>query len=79
MNAGAIPFIYSNVPEGVMWIETENTIYGRTSNPYDSRKGVGGSSGGECGLLGSAASLIGIGSDIGGSIVFPRCSMACLV
>ncbi|KAI6181612.1 Amidase domain-containing protein [Aphelenchoides besseyi] len=62
--AGAIPFL-------VMWIETENTIYGRTNNPYDSRKAVGGSSGGEGALLGAGATIIGIGSDIGGSIRVP--------
>ncbi|KAI6197953.1 hypothetical protein M3Y94_01286700 [Aphelenchoides besseyi] len=69
--AGAIPFLMSNVPEGVMWIETENTIYGRTKNPYDNRKAVGGSSGGEGALLGAGATVIGIGSDIGGSIRVP--------
>ncbi|KAI6183302.1 Fatty-acid amide hydrolase 2 [Aphelenchoides bicaudatus] len=71
MNAGAIPFLYSNVPEGVMWMETENTIYGRTYNAYDNRKGVGGSSGGEGALLGAGASVLGVGSDIGGSIRTP--------
>lgn len=71
MSAGAIPFVYSNVPEGVMWIESENTLYGRTSNAYDTRKGVGGSSGGEGALISSGASVIGIGSDIGGSIRIP--------
>ncbi|KJH46693.1 Amidase [Dictyocaulus viviparus] len=69
--AGAILLAISNVPEVCMWVETYNTIYGRTANPYDTRRMVGGSSGGEGALLGAAASLIGIGSDIGGSIRMP--------
>ncbi|KAI6240006.1 Fatty-acid amide hydrolase 2 [Aphelenchoides fujianensis] len=69
--AGAIPLVMTNVPEGLMWIETDNTIYGRTCNAYDSRLGVGGSSGGEGALLGAAATVIGIGTDIGGSVRTP--------
>ncbi|PIO74722.1 hypothetical protein TELCIR_03257 [Teladorsagia circumcincta] len=41
-----------------MWVETSNTIYGRTSNPYDARRMAGGSSGGEGALLGAAASVV---------------------
>ncbi|TKR63187.1 hypothetical protein L596_027048 [Steinernema carpocapsae] len=52
-------------------MESSNTIYGRTNNPYDSRRGVGGSSGGEGAIIAAAGSVIGIGSDIGGSIRIP--------
>ncbi|VDO18606.1 unnamed protein product [Heligmosomoides polygyrus] len=69
--AGGILLAITNVPEVCMWVETLNTIYGRTSNPYDARRMCGGSSGGEGALLGAAASVIGIGSDIGGSIRMP--------
>ncbi|KAK6031420.1 aspartyl/glutamyl-tRNA amidotransferase subunit A domain protein, partial [Ostertagia ostertagi] len=69
--AGGILLAISNVPEVCMWVETSNTIYGRTSNPYDARRMAGGSSGGEGALLGAAASVIGVGSDIGGSIRMP--------
>lgn len=54
-----------------MWWESVNTIYGRTSNPYDTRHISGGSSGGEAALIASAGSVVGIGSDIGGSIRMP--------
>jgi fatty acid amide hydrolase 2 len=54
-----------------MWWESNNTIYGRTNNPYDSRRIVGGSSGGEGALISSAGSVFGIGSDTGGSIRTP--------
>ncbi|EYC11544.1 hypothetical protein Y032_0050g1966 [Ancylostoma ceylanicum] len=69
--AGGILLAISNVPEVCMWVESANTIYGRTTNPYDARRMAGGSSGGEGALLGAAASVIGIGSDIGGSIRMP--------
>ncbi|VDM60810.1 unnamed protein product [Angiostrongylus costaricensis] len=69
--AGGILLAITNVPEVCMWVETCNTIYGRTMNPYDTRRMAGGSSGGEGALLGAAGSLIGIGSDIGGSIRMP--------
>ena len=40
-------------------------------NPHDVTRGVGGSSGGEAALLAARGSIIGIGSDIGGSIRIP--------
>ncbi|CAB3411227.1 unnamed protein product [Caenorhabditis bovis] len=70
-NAGGILLAITNVPEVCMWVETTNTVYGRTKNPYDTRRMTGGSSGGEGALLGAAGSVIGIGSDIGGSIRMP--------
>ncbi|KAK0428919.1 hypothetical protein QR680_011082 [Steinernema hermaphroditum] len=70
-NAGAILLALTNVPELCMWVESSNHVYGRSKNPYDSRRGVGGSSGGEGALLSAAGSVIGIGSDIGGSIRIP--------
>ncbi|XP_014288802.1 fatty-acid amide hydrolase 2 isoform X2 [Halyomorpha halys] len=69
--AGAIPLLVSNTPELCLHIETSNPKYGRTNNPYDLRRTAGGSSGGEVSLLGSAASVIGVGSDIGGSLRIP--------
>lgn len=69
--AGAIPLGVTNVPELCMWMETNNTVYGRTNNPYDPRHIVGGSSGGEGAIIGAGASPFGLGSDIGGSIRMP--------
>ncbi|CAK1555766.1 unnamed protein product [Leptosia nina] len=68
---GAIIIGLTNVPELCMWWETYNTIYGRTNNPYDTTRIVGGSSGGEGSLQGAGGSCFGIGSDIGGSIRMP--------
>lgn len=61
----------TNVPEGLLWSETNNTIYGRTNNAYDIRRTSGGSSGGEAALIAAAGSIFGIGSDVGGSIRIP--------
>lgn len=47
-NAGAIPFCLTNVSELCMWYESNNTIHGRSNNPYDSFRIVGGSSGDFC-------------------------------
>uniref|UniRef100_A0A1I8ANL3 Amidase domain-containing protein n=1 Tax=Steinernema glaseri TaxID=37863 RepID=A0A1I8ANL3_9BILA len=69
--AGGILLGITNVPECLMAFETFNSIFGTTRNPYDSRRSPGGSSGGEGALVSSCGSLIGIGSDIGGSVRIP--------
>ncbi|XP_025993307.2 fatty-acid amide hydrolase 2-B [Solenopsis invicta] len=70
-NAGAIPLCVTNTPEMCMGFDTTNRLYGRTCNPYDARYSSGGSSGGEGALLGAGASVIGIASDLAGSIRVP--------
>lgn len=70
-NAGAIPLCVTNTPELCCGFETTNLLHGRTCNPYDTRYSAGGSSGGEGALLGAGASVIGIGSDLAGSIRVP--------
>ncbi|HZX27078.1 MAG TPA: amidase [Telluria sp.] len=69
--AGAIVIARSNVPEFAMTGETTNPRFGRTNNPLDPSRVAGGSTGGEGALVGSGASLAGIGSDILGSIRIP--------
>jgi fatty acid amide hydrolase 2 len=69
--AGAIPLGVTNVSELCMWMESHNRVYGRSRNPYDPSRTVGGSSGGEGGIIGAGASPFGLGSDIGGSIRLP--------
>ncbi|KAG8231366.1 hypothetical protein J437_LFUL008915, partial [Ladona fulva] len=69
--AGAIPLALTNVSELCMWWESHNTVHGRTYNPYDANRIVGGSSGGEGCLQAAAGSPMGLGSDIGGSIRMP--------
>ncbi len=69
--AGAIPLGVTNTSELCMWYESNNRVYGRTNNPYDPSRIVGGSSGGEGAIVGAGGSPFGLGSDIGGSIRMP--------
>ncbi|XP_019135084.2 fatty-acid amide hydrolase 1 [Larimichthys crocea] len=68
---GAIPFVKTNLPQGLLNYDCGNHIYGQTVNPHNLQKTPGGSSGGEGALIGGGGSLLGIGSDIGGSIRIP--------
>ena len=56
--AGGIMLGVTNVSEMCMWWESSNTIYGRTSNPYNTNRIVGGSSGGEVNYLKQCWNLI---------------------
>lgn len=69
--AGFLPLGVSNAPEGGLWMETTNLVYGRTNNPWDLSRTSGGSSGGEGALVASGCSPVGLGSDVGGSIRIP--------
>uniref|UniRef100_A0AC35TNT5 Amidase domain-containing protein n=1 Tax=Rhabditophanes sp. KR3021 TaxID=114890 RepID=A0AC35TNT5_9BILA len=70
-NAGALIICYSTCPELRWNIETNSKLYGRCCNPYDVRRTSGASSSGEGSIIGAGASLMGIGSDIAGSIRIP--------
>jgi Asp-tRNA(Asn)/Glu-tRNA(Gln) amidotransferase A subunit family amidase len=69
--AGAIIIARSNIPEMALAGESENPLYGRTNNPLDPERTCGGSSGGEGALVGSGSTVLGVGSDILGSIRIP--------
>uniref|UniRef100_A0A8C2CW55 Fatty-acid amide hydrolase 1 n=1 Tax=Cyprinus carpio TaxID=7962 RepID=A0A8C2CW55_CYPCA len=68
---GAIPFIKTNIPQGLLNYDCSNPIYGQTLNPCNLQKSPGGSSGGEGALIGGGGSFLGIGTDIAGSIRIP--------
>uniref|UniRef100_V9KM32 Fatty-acid amide hydrolase 1 n=1 Tax=Callorhinchus milii TaxID=7868 RepID=V9KM32_CALMI len=68
---GAIPFVKTNVPQSLLSYECSNPIFGSTANPYNGNRTSGGSSGGEGALIAGGGSILGFGSDIGGSIRFP--------
>lgn len=69
--AGAIPLGLTNVSELLMWMESDNRVYGRTSCAYDLKRTCGGSSGGEGASVGAGGAPFGLGADIGGSIRIP--------
>ncbi|KFZ67361.1 Vitamin D3 hydroxylase-associated protein, partial [Podiceps cristatus] len=68
---GAIPFAMTNVPQSLFNYDCSNPIFGQTLNPLNHQKSPGGSSGGEGALIAGGGSILGIGSDIGGSIRLP--------
>jgi amidase len=69
--AGAILLGKTNCTELCGSGETDNQVYGRTSNPYDLTRSPGGSSGGEVAIIAAGGSPLGLGSDSGGSIRGP--------
>ena len=69
--AGAILLGKTNTPEFTLRVETDNLVYGRTSNPYDASRTTGGSSGGAVAIVAACGSPFDIGSDTGGSIRIP--------
>lgn len=69
--AGAIVLGGSATPDNCWSQETETLLHGRTSNPWDRSRTVGGSTGGEAALIAAGCSPLGVGSDIAGSIRLP--------
>ncbi len=61
----------TNCPEFLMAYETDNLLYGRTSNPWSLDHSAGGSSGGEAAAIATGMSALGLGSDSGGSVREP--------
>ncbi|GAB4193061.1 MAG: amidase [Roseiflexaceae bacterium] len=69
--AGAIVVGKTNVPQLLLYYESDNPLYGRTSNPWDLARTSGGSSGGESAIIAAGGSPLGLGNDIGGSVRVP--------
>ena len=69
--AGAILLGNTNTPEYLMAYETDNSLSGKTSNPWNLERSSGGSSGGEAAAIASGCSAGGVGSDGGGSVRVP--------
>ncbi|MCA9660777.1 MAG: amidase [Myxococcales bacterium] len=69
--AGAILLGITNVPEGGLWLETYNTVYGRTCNPWHLGRTSGGSSGGDGAIVSAGGVPFALGADVGGSIRIP--------
>lgn len=70
-DAGAVILGKTNMPEfGVIGI-TENPLFGRTVNPWDTGKHCGGSSGGSAAAVAAGLCPVAMGNDAGGSIRIP--------
>ncbi|XP_078527804.1 vitamin D3 hydroxylase-associated protein-like [Lissotriton helveticus] len=68
---GGIPFVKTNIPQALLNYDCSNPVYGQTRNPLNHKKAPGGSSGGEGAIIAGGGSIVGIGSDMGGSLRFP--------
>lgn len=61
----------TNLPITLLSFESTNDVWGRCTNPHNSRYSPGGSTGGEGALLAYGGGRIGIGSDVAGSVRAP--------
>ncbi|MEN3263341.1 amidase [Pseudonocardia sp.] len=69
--AGAIPLARTNMPDFALRWHTDSGIAGATLNPWDADLTPGGSSGGDAVGLATGMSLLGVGTDLGGSLRWP--------
>lgn len=70
-DAGAIPYVKTNLPITLLSFESTNDVWGRATNPHNSKYSPGGSTGGESALLAFGGGRIGLGSDVAGSVRVP--------
>ncbi|KAL7796011.1 amidase signature domain-containing protein [Trichoderma ceciliae] len=68
---GAVIIAKTNLPQSIMWGETNNPLWGLTTNPMNPDYTPGGSSGGEATALYMKGSILGWGTDLGGSVRIP--------
>ena len=68
---GAVLYVKTNIPQALATADSENNIFGRVLNPHKLTLTAGGSSGGEGALVGMRGSILGVGTDIGGSVRVP--------
>jgi amidase len=71
LRAGAILYCKTNIPQTLSALDSHNNLFGRTLNPSNLDLTAGGSSGGEGALIAMRGSILGVGTDVGGSIRIP--------
>ncbi|KAF9888309.1 hypothetical protein FE257_008741 [Aspergillus nanangensis] len=71
LESGAVLYVKTNIPQTMMTADSENNIFGRVLNPHKLCLGAGGSSGGEGALVAMRGSILGVGTDIAGSVRIP--------
>ncbi|SMR55306.1 unnamed protein product [Zymoseptoria tritici ST99CH_1E4] len=68
---GAVMYVKTNIPQSLMMSDSYNHVFKQSLNASNTSLISGGSSGGEGALIGCRGSLIGFGTDIGGSVRIP--------
>ncbi|KAL9078652.1 MAG: hypothetical protein Q9157_002416 [Trypethelium eluteriae] len=71
LDLGAVLYCKTNLPQSIMTGDSDNNVFGRTLNPRNKLLTAGGSTGGEGALIALRGSVLGVGTDIFGSIRVP--------
>jgi len=71
LEQGAVLYCKTNISQTLMALDSDNNLFGRVLNPRNRLVTAGGSSGGEGTLVAMRGSVLGVGTDIGGSIRIP--------
>ncbi|KAL2044580.1 hypothetical protein ABVK25_012357 [Lepraria finkii] len=72
LDVGAVIHCKTNVPQTLLALDSANNIFGRTLNPANRQQWTaGGSSGGEGVLVKLRGAVLGVGTDVGGSVRIP--------
>ncbi|OAT09535.1 glutamyl-tRNA (Gln) amidotransferase [Blastomyces gilchristii SLH14081] len=71
LSLGAVLYVKTNIPQSLMMSDSYNHVFGQSVNAFNKHLISGGSSGGEGALVGAQGSILGVGTDIGGSIRIP--------
>lgn len=66
-----VPYAHTNVPQGLLNIETCNHVWGRSLNPYKRDFISGGSSGGDAAAVATRCAAFAVCSDTAGSARIP--------
>ncbi|KAL4784127.1 amidase signature domain-containing protein [Aspergillus varians] len=75
LEAGAVIYVKTHIPQTMMSADSHTNLFGRTRNPYSRKLTAGGSCGGESALIAMRGSILGAGTDVGGSLRIP--SLCC--
>ena len=71
LQQGAVLYCKTNVPQMLIALDSDNNVFGRVLNLRNRHVTAGGSGGGEGALIALRGSVLGVGTDIGGSIRIP--------
>ena len=78
LSLGAVLYVKTMVPQSLMVADSDNFTFGSTRNPWSKNITAAGSSGGLAALIAFKGAVVGIGTDIGGSIRAPAyCNGIC--